>query len=348
MTNNTDKPNPFPHGFSTPQAEISIITNMAFWQSQRWTSSVDSIHPDHGKYLSGEPSWWRQAWSLFLRRANTDVVLTLGVRESMAYGLLCLLTGRPAKQIMTEVFIDESRNSPVWKIKTRLYGMIARRCIGILTNSSAEISSMSERYDLPADKFRFVPLNSTLADASYSENDDGYILSAGRTLRDYPTLIKATEKLNVPVHIVCGHTDVFPAPLPQNVTIYRELSWEAYVDQIARCTVVVLPLLPTSRATGQVVMLDAMAMGKPVVVSQLPGTVDYLRDGENGFLVEPGDVNGLKDVIEKLLASTTMRKTIGQTALSDVKKNYTFDTHANLKLNAIHQLYNAFSGGPRL
>ena len=321
------------------QPRLRILTNMAFWQSPVWSESVASIHPDHGKHLDREPAWWRQALQLYRKQKNADVVLTLGVRESMAYGMLCWLTGRPSKQIMTEVFIDEPSSSLAWRIKTGLYGVIARRCLGLLTNSSAEINTMSERYRIPVDHLVFVPLNSTLADAALSEKDDGYILSAGRTLRDYPTLIKATEDMKVPVHIVCGTTDVFPDPLPSHITIYRELSLPDYINAIARCSLLVLPLQPTGRSTGQVVMLDAMALGKPVIVSHLAGTVDYIRHGENGLLVPPGDPVALRSAIQALLHNSGLRKNIGTNAWRDVQSLYTFDRHARLKLKAIHDLY---------
>lgn len=323
-----------------------ILTNTAFWQSETWRRRVDSIHPGHGRTLAEEPPWWRQAWSLFRASGAYDLVITLGVRESMAYGLLCLLAGRDPKQIMTEVFIDEPRNTPAWLVKTWLYRRLARRSLGILTNSTGEIATMSERYRLPKERFRFVPLNSTLADAGRSDADDGYLLSAGRTLRDYPTLVRAAATLDTPVRIVCGHDDVFPEPLPPHVLVERELAFADYVRRIARCTLLVVPLHPTGRATGQVVMLDAMAMGKPVIATRTPGTVDYIRHGENGWLVEPGDADGLARAIATLLADPALRRRLGDQALADVHASYTFDTHAALKLNAVMDLYEK-EGGTR-
>jgi len=321
------------------QPRLRILTNMAFWQSPVWAESVMSIHPDHGKHLGREPAWWHQALQLYRKQNHADVVLTLGVRESMAYGLLCWLTGRPSKQIMTEVFIDEPSSSLTWRMKTWLYGMIARRCLGLLTNSSAEINTVSERYHIPVDNLIFVPLNSTLADAALSDKDDGFILSAGRTLRDYPTLITATQDMNIPVHIVCGTHDVFSDPLPGHITVYRELSLPDYINAIARCTLLALPLQPTGRSTGQVVMLDAMALGKPVIVTRLAGTVDYIRHGENGLLVPPGDPMALRSAILELLNNASLRKNIGLNAWRDVQSLYTFDRHARLKLKAIHDLH---------
>jgi len=44
-------------------------------------------------------------------------------------------------------------------------------------------------------------------------------------------------------------------------------------------------------------ILEAMACGLPVVGSRVSGTEDHVRDGLTGFLFEPGDVDGLADIL---------------------------------------------------
>lgn len=48
------------------------------------------------------------------------------------------------------------------------------------------------------------------------------------------------------------------------------------------------------------VLLEAMAMGVPVVSSRLAGTPEVVHEGETGLLVEPGDVRGLASAVERL------------------------------------------------
>ncbi|MFW2381613.1 MAG: glycosyltransferase, partial [Acidimicrobiales bacterium] len=48
------------------------------------------------------------------------------------------------------------------------------------------------------------------------------------------------------------------------------------------------------------VLLEAMAMGVPVVSSRLAGTPEVVHDGHTGLLVEPGDVSGLATAIQQL------------------------------------------------
>lgn len=316
-----------------------ILTNMAFWQSPEWLRRTTSIYRMSG----ADPKFhspWTEAIMLLRRRRGFDVVLTMGARASFAYGLLCLMTGSRSKQILTEYFIDAHRRGhPFWHIKHTIYRAIARRAIGILTNSSVEIDTISARLDIPRDRLRFVPLNTNIQDPRASETDDGFVLAAGRTLRDYETLLRAAPQINKPITIICGFNDLEESEMPANVTLMYEVSREFYLDQVRRCTLVALPLLDTERSTGQVVMLEAMALGKPVVTTRSPGTVDYIRDGENGRLVPVGDADALAAAVNALLADPSRARAIANAAQRDTLGTFSITTHTRIKLDAICDLW---------
>lgn len=327
---------------NTPHSNraLRILTNMTFWQSEYWRTRTDSIYPLNAKGNPPPPyPAWKEAWILFRRAPDYDVVLTMGIRESMAYGLLCLLFRRPAKQVMTEVFIDNAQpRNPLWRMKTRWYGRIARRAHGIITNSSAEIESISARFDLPEDRLRFVPLNATIEPQETTEATPPFILSAGRTLRDYDLIVRAAHRLPCRVTIICGPSDLRSCPLPDNVELMREIDRPAYLKLMRQCAIVALPLLPAERSTGQVVLLEAMAMGKPVITTRAPGTTDYIRKGENGFLIGYDDTEGLTQRCCELMDDPALRQRIGNTAREDVRNKYLPDMHAQAKLGAIWEL----------
>ena len=320
------------------ESKLRLLTNMAFWQSQIWREAVDSIY-DLSTRSEPEPlPWWKEVWSLWRRSFRYDAVITEGVRTSMGFALARLLTGRRIPQIMTEVFIDDPRPDEFsWRIKVWWHGLLARRAAGIITNSSVETVTIAARYGLDPAKMKFVPLNTTIEKPFFSEKDEGYVFCGGRTLRDYTTLLMAARHIAAPVVIVCGKHDleIVTQPLPTNVTIHREIPREAYLDLLSRCRVVALPLLPTERATGQVVMLEAMSMGKPVVTTRSPGTVDTIRHGENGFLVDEEDPAALTHQVNAVLRDHDLAHRIGHQALADVLENGTADGHARLKIEAI-------------
>ncbi|MEO6463131.1 MAG: glycosyltransferase family 4 protein [Candidatus Eisenbacteria bacterium] len=58
-------------------------------------------------------------------------------------------------------------------------------------------------------------------------------------------------------------------------------------------------------------VLEAMAMGLPVVGTRVPGTREAIRDGETGFLVDPADVDGFAAALERLLLDPALRRAMG-------------------------------------
>lgn len=314
---------------------------MAFWQSPEWMARVDSIYKlDPAK---GDPDflpWWKEVWILFRRRKRYDIILTMGIRESFTFAALCSLFSSPCCHIMTEVFIDNpSKPGLFWRLKTAWYRRLAPFAAGIITNSSAEIATNAARFGLPVDRFYYVPLNTTIADPSFEPRPDGYLFCAGRTLRDYPTLLEVMRATDFPWHVVVGANDMNGMDIPPQVTVHREINRERYLELLRGARIVVLPLLPTERATGQVVLLEAMSYGKPVITTRAPGTTDIVRDGENGFLTESGNHVMIKNILRVLLQDAGECQRIGQNALQDIISQFTTQKHAERRLKAIDAIW---------
>jgi glycosyltransferase involved in cell wall biosynthesis len=315
----------------------SILTNLAFHQSRTWREAVTTIcregeSPD-------DLGAFRQALRLLRLRSRFDVVVTMAPRPSLVYGLICGILHLPSKQVMAEVFLDAPRpTSLLWRAKTALFGWISRRALGILTNSSAEVQFMARRFRLPESQLRFVPLYTTIESPAFAPNNDGYVYSIGRTLRDLDTLLKAAALFRAPLVLVAGKEDLIPHPVPTGTQVLRELPLENGYEKMRRAAVVVVPLLPAERSTGQVVLFEAMAMGKPVVVTRVTGTEDYIRHGVNGLLIEPGDAHALADAVNQVLRDPQLATRLGQAALSDCLGVLSTEAFVDRLLEAIRDL----------
>ena len=319
------------------QTQPTILTNMAFhnatWQEATHSICRDNETPD--QLPAG-----LQVWRLLRLRKKFDVVVTMGARISLLYGVFCACCGLTSKQIMTEVFLDEKKpHSPLWRLKTALFRLISRKSIGILTNSSPEIAFIARRFAIPEEKLRFVPMYSTIAHPELVETNDGTVVSIGRTRRDVPTLLRTAPEIPATIIIVTDRAEQLPASLPPNVEIMREIPIAETHALLRRAAVVVVPLMPTERSTGQVVMFEAMALGKPVVATRTTGTVDYIRDGENGLLIEPNDAPALADALNRLLAGPALAHRLATAALDNCRTDWTATAHAQNKLQAIRSLW---------
>jgi glycosyltransferase involved in cell wall biosynthesis len=80
-------------------------------------------------------------------------------------------------------------------------------------------------------------------------------------------------------------------------------------------------ILPSYREGMPISILEAMAWGLPVISTRIAGTPDVIKDGVNGFLFEPGDINGYYGAICKLADDDSMRMSMCQSNLERVKQN---------------------------
>lgn len=113
---------------------------------------------------------------------------------------------------------------------------------------------------------------------------EGYVFSGGNASRDYPLLRAAATGTGIALRIA---TSIDIGPWPRNVEV-RSVSHTEFIEWMARSRAVVLPLATdTMRSGGQQTYLNAMLLGKPVVVTDAPGVRDYLTHGENAYIVAP-------------------------------------------------------------
>lgn len=312
---------------------MRILTNLAFVQSRVWSEAAESICRDGES--PDEMGAVRQAWRLWRRRKGADAVVTMGARASLAYGLLCAATGTVSRQVMMEYFLDIPRpRSWRWRFKHALYRIVARRALGILVNSKGEIESTATRFGLEREKVLFVPMYSTIEKPECVEDNEGIVVSVGRTLRDNATLLSAARRFRAPLVLVVGKDDKLPEPLPSNVELLREIPLEEAHRLMRRAAVVVIPLLPAERSTGQVVVLEAMALGKPVVATELAGTVDLIDNGVDGVLVPTGDIEELAKAVNRMLENPEEARAIGRAAYRRILETGSADHRGRAMLEA--------------
>jgi len=88
-------------------------------------------------------------------------------------------------------------------------------------------------------------------------------------------------------------------------------------------------VLPSTHSESfGLVALEAMASGKPVIVSDLPGPAGIVRDGIDGFIVPVNDSERLKKKIELLAGDNAMCNKMGKAARQKTVEKYSWRTIA--------------------
>lgn len=121
--------------------------------------------------------------------------------------------------------------------------------------------------------------------------------------------------------------------LAEQVQLVGKLAREQVIDRYAHASVYVQPsriAADGDRDGIPNVLLEAMAMGLPVVASGVSGIPELVRDGHNGLLVEPDDASALAAAITRLLRQPAWCTQLGCRARSTVTER--FDNDLNLQL----------------
>jgi starch synthase len=90
---------------------------------------------------------------------------------------------------------------------------------------------------------------------------------------------------------------------------------------------------PSLKAVFELVNLEALACGTPVVASRVGGFPELIRDGENGFLVPPGDPPALAARLDEVLDSPELARRLGEEGRRTILREFTW-TRAAEKLES--------------
>ncbi|MCX5989629.1 MAG: glycosyltransferase, partial [Chloroflexi bacterium] len=182
-------------------------------------------------------------------------------------------------------------------IRARLIAIAARMADRIVCVSSDQQAYLSRRLGLPVSRLPVVRSGTDIRffdQALASPVVDGgipFVLAAGRDAgRDYATLCLAAAGASWPVTIVCS---------PRNMEGVRELR-----DLYAAARVVVIPTgsdddAPVgSDCSGTLVLLDALAMGTPVVITSRRSVAEYAMEADTVTTVSVRDATGLRMALD--------------------------------------------------
>ena len=175
------------------------------------------------------------------------------------------------------------------------------------------------------------------------------ICSAGQLLRDYDTLIRATDGLAVRVRIAAGSPWIDKELRPGG-GLPAYVDWRKYNRYelralYARSSLAVVPIVQNDYQTGISTMLEMMAMGKCLIVTKTRGQTDTIVDGVNGVYVPPGDAGALRATIQRLLANPEERARLGRAARAYVEKEAGLDLFVRRITDTVREAHAARFGG---
>jgi glycosyltransferase involved in cell wall biosynthesis len=265
-------------------------------------------------------------WAATLFRASKqfDAVYTTCERASWIFALMQRATPRKPK---IHLQADLQWNPPISRarltLKRALFRVEQESVSDIVVYSRSQARRYAQYFPYAALKFRPIPYHSTIFSQSVRPFEGDYVFAGGDTGRDYRTLIKAARQLRCKTIIAAVHRGHFSGlNVPANVKISTYPKPE-FLKLMANAAVVIVPLRKTLlHSGGHQTYLNAMAMGKPVVVADDNGAEEYIVNGVSGTIIEPGDVAAMTHAIASLLDHPALRRDMGMNA-KETAEHYT-------------------------
>jgi glycosyltransferase involved in cell wall biosynthesis len=154
------------------------------------------------------------------------------------------------------------------------------------------------------------------------------VFSVGKDLaRDYATLVDAIAPLDVRLELACLPRNLAGVAVPAHVGA-RFVDPPALRDLYAEAACVVLPQRSAgypygTEAGGLTALLEAMAMGLPVVATERPVLRDYIEHCKTALIVPPEQPEALRDAVVRVLEDRTLASSLGAAARTAVERNFT-------------------------
>lgn len=264
-------------------------------------------------------------------RKSHDLILAWEGKAGAPLGLIRMLTGRRWPPVMVLTFTPGDVPA-VFRPFIRL-GLRGVDRLAVITK--AEIDIYSKLYGVPKSKLSLCPLGTYDIRANVLRRPalaglppGAFIHASGRSARDYDTLVKAVADLDIKV-LIHGRGYNFAGIQPSsNVEIGEMVPRNLYDQLVLNALFEVVPLQDLPMPIGGSQILFAMMMGKAIIATRTPSTIDYIEDGVTGLLTPPGDVAAMRTAIRWLLEHPAEAQRMGATARQRYEERHTFDAFA--------------------
>jgi hypothetical protein len=267
-------------------------------------------------YFPSRTAWSGRLDMLDVERMSAPSIVGRLSAESRHYEAMVLNgDGAPASELVAAAMIARRRDPPCVIFADCAWGPSATRIVDRATirlidgphvhycvHSREQKSCFPEVWWVPEERVHVTPYYHTLSveELAAPTRRDGWVFSGGHSYRDFTTVIDAAAGIDAPVVIGGQISAADRKRLPANVRA-ELLPHEEFVSLLRRSSVVVVSLEQTSRSAGEQTYLNAMAMGKPVIVTDTMGVREYVDDGDTGLIVPPADARALTAALEWVL-----------------------------------------------
>jgi glycosyltransferase involved in cell wall biosynthesis len=287
------------------------------------------------------PEWWRLASELQRRADEYDGVVTWDERLSLAL----TMQQRFARNGKPHIAMMYNFRKPNINIPLKLFG---KSLHAVVTWTSVQRRFLIENFQFPSERVYLVRHYVDQMFYKPRQAEEDMICAVGAEMRDYATLVKAIRGTDLRCHVATSHVripgrtrlidnrvpigDIVPSGTQMTS---GQMSLTELRQLYARSRFVVVPLMPSDTDNGVTVILEAMAMGKPVICSRTRGQVDVIEDGVTGLYVPVGDPAALQAAMLSLWNDPQRAQEMGRRARAFIEAHHTLEMFTSTVRSAV-------------
>lgn len=264
---------------------------------------------------------------IFLKRGRYDVII--GWQEF--YGLLFAFYSRlfrvkKCNQLIIKNFIYKPKKGLIGKIYHWFMKFIVASGYvdTYICASRTMVDYCCEIFGADRERFVYIPFGvsdcADEVDISHAPAND-YVLSLGRSNRDWGFLIESFRKIPYPLKIVCD--ELKRVDVPENVEILNNVWGKKAKEYIYHSRCMVIPIADGRIASGDTVLLQAMSLSKPIIITR-PSCLadDYITDGYNGIIIDK-DGAQLANAVQAVFDDEQLYQVLALNGRRDYLENHT-------------------------
>jgi len=182
--------------------------------------------------------------------------------------------------------------------------------------------------------------NNILNEASGKEYKDISFISTGRDSRDFETLVKAFKGLSLKLDLYVVERELYEKYKEEgeNIKVHfleRDGSLESSLIsshtvglELAKSSVSIVCTRPSANrklSSGLTSIIEATALGKPLIITRNKYIPKYFEDSRVGLFVNPFDVEDLRNAIQKIGSDNELLRQLGENSRQFALKQCNLD-----------------------
>ena len=282
----------------------------------------------------------------FIRHIFLDMVFLLRRRKQISsYGHVLALWHSSLAFIILKwlrlidydklLWFGFSVRSPFWARVYRWVASLDANNTWFVVFTEKEVTEYSAKLSIPSSRLLFIAhgdwpqpieLPTSFGPDPSIDLDTPFYFAGGFTNRDYRPVIEAFRALGHRLIIVCSqsNTDVIDDDLPDNIQVYRDITFPEFELLLQASKAVIIPLKRDTGAAGHSVLVRSMRNGKIVIANDFKIMHNYVENEVDGVLLSDL-AHQLEPTIQAIETDLDRFRPLQNAALARFERDYSQD-----------------------